>query len=90
MHFTVQREADECSRVKLAEQYGIDGTGDRFLLPRAERALNAVRNAQIRADYMATRSLRQLAIQHGMTERHASRIVAKAQVGDQRQSTLDL
>ena len=76
--------------VKLAEQYGIDGTGDRFLLPRAERALNAVRNAQIRADYLTAKSLRDLALEHGLTERHVSRIVADIQTGDERQAALDL
>ena len=76
--------------VKLAEQYGIDGTGDRLLLPRAERALNAVRNAQIRADYVASKSLRELAAEHHLTERHVSRIVAHTRVSDARQATLDL
>ena len=76
--------------VKLAEQYGIDGTGDRFLLPRAERALNAVRNAQIRTDDVESKSLRELAIEHQLTERHVSRIVAGMQTSGDRQATLDL
>lgn len=74
---------------KLAEQYGIDGTGDRFLLPRAERALNAVRNARIRADYAASKSLRELAIEHRLTERHVSRIVADM-LHERPQARLDL
>ncbi len=69
--------------------YGIDGTGDRVLLPRAERTLNAVRNAQIRADYIASKSLRGLALEHRLTERHVSQIVADNQISDQNQAALD-
>lgn len=63
--------------------------GDRVLLPRALRALNAVRNAKIRAEY-GPKSLRDLASEYRLTERHVSRIVADLQFKkDQLQTSLD-
>ncbi len=59
---------------KLSAEIGVDGTGDRFLLPKADRALIAVRDARIRAEF-ATKSTRMLAAEYGLTERHITRIV---------------
>ena len=49
--------------LKLAEATGANGQGERFLLPKAMRALNAVRNARIRGDYQAGKSTRTLAVE---------------------------
>lgn len=73
---------------RLCREIGIDGTGDRFLLPRAQRALNAVRNAQICADYRGGKSARTLASEHRLTERHIERIVSAVHVADDRQTSL--
>lgn len=56
---------------RLSAEYGRE---DHFELPKAERALLALRNAKIRAD-RATKSIRQLASEYGMTERHIVRII---------------
>lgn len=74
--------------VKLAEAIGVDGQGDRFLLPKAMRALNAVRNARIRDDYQAGKSTRTLAIEHHLTERHIERIVSGVRPTNERQTNL--
>lgn len=57
--------------VRLAQVYGRE---DHFELPKAERALKALRNAKIKAEY-GPKSLRQLAMEHRLTERQVTRIV---------------
>jgi hypothetical protein len=74
--------------VRLGRQFSIDGIGDRFLLPRALRALNAVRNAKICADYRDGASARTLAAEHRMTQRHVERIVSGVLLDDPRQTKL--
>ncbi|CAN5434967.1 hypothetical protein BH10PSE18_BH10PSE18_18630 [soil metagenome] len=74
---------------KLCQEYSHGGLGLRFELPSATRALNAVRNAQIRSDYQAGKSARELASEHRLHERHIERIVADVQVKDTRQELLD-
>jgi Mor family transcriptional regulator len=56
---------------KLSQVYGRE---DHFELPKAERALIALRNAKIKADY-GPKSIRQLAAEHRLTERHVVRIL---------------
>lgn len=73
---------------KLCQEYSADGHGLRFELPKALHALNAVRNAQIRADYESGASARSLAGQHRVTERHIERIVADVQPHNDRQAPL--
>lgn len=73
---------------RLCEEYSADGHGLRFELPRALHALNAVRNAQIRADHLAGISARDLAAAHRVTERHIERIVADVQPHNDRQADL--
>lgn len=73
---------------KLCEEFSADGHGLRFELPRALHALNAVRNAQIRADYQTGISARDLAATHRITERHIERIVADIQPHNDRQADL--
>jgi Mor family transcriptional regulator len=63
---------------KLAQVYGGES---HFELPKALHALTAVRNAKIRADYRF-KSIRELAAEHHLTERHVTRIVAGADVED--------
>lgn len=58
---------------KLASEYG--GL-PHFQLPKAERALQAVRNARIAADYASSKTARQIATEHGLTEGQVVRIVA--------------
>lgn len=72
----------------LSSEYGIDGTGLRFELPRAMRALNAVRNARIRSDFLGGKSVRALASANRLTERHVTRIVADIEQKDERQAGL--
>lgn len=57
--------------VKLSQVYGRE---DHFELPKAERALLALRNAKIRAEY-GPKSIRQLASEYQLTERHVTRLV---------------
>lgn len=57
--------------VKLSHVYGLE---NHFELPKAMRALLAIRNAKIRSEY-GTKSIRQLAAEHRLTERHITRIV---------------
>lgn len=71
---------------KLCEEYSADGHGLRFELPNARRALNAVRNAQIRDEFAASKSVRELAAEHRLTERHVTRIVADMEPRDERQA----
>jgi Mor family transcriptional regulator len=56
---------------KLSQVYGRE---DHFELPKAERALIALRNAKIKADY-GPKSIRQIAAEHRLTERHVVRIL---------------
>lgn len=60
-------------------------------LPKAERALKAVRNARIAADYAGSKTARELATEHGLTESQIARIVASMGVTappDRRQRAL--
>jgi Mor family transcriptional regulator len=59
--------------LKLCEEYGGQ---QHFQLPKAERALLAVRNAHIAADYGADKTARDIAGEHGLTEGQVVRIVA--------------
>lgn len=70
--------------VKLAQVYGRE---DHFQLPKAERALIALRDAKILADY-GPKSVRQLAAEHRLTERHVTRIVAAAHLKNDDQAEL--
>lgn len=65
--------------VRLAQVYGRE---DHFELPKADRALKALRNATIRAEY-GPKSIRQLAAEHGLTERQITRIVGMPANDDQ-------
>jgi hypothetical protein len=47
-----------------------------FQLPKAERALQAVRNARIASDYATQKTARQIAAEYGLTERQVVRLVA--------------
>lgn len=72
----------------LAEVYGGE---DHFTLPKAERAILALRNARIAHAYGHHKTVRELAREHRLTERQIERIVAAAGVSaptDRRQSTL--
>ncbi|MEX8193586.1 Mor transcription activator family protein [Comamonas guangdongensis] len=74
--------------LKLAEEYG--GL-PHFQLPKAERALQAVRNARIAADYATNKTAREIAAEYGLTEGQVVRIVAILGVNappDRRQRTL--
>lgn len=59
--------------LKLSEEYG--GL-PHFQLPKAERALLAVRNARIAADYSTDKTARKIAAEYGLTEGQVVRIVA--------------
>jgi Mor family transcriptional regulator len=72
---------------KLCAEYSVDGIGLRFELPNAKRALNAVRNAQIREQFAASKSVRDLAAEHRLTERHVTRIVADMELKDAQQTS---
>lgn len=56
---------------RLSAEYGRE---DHFELPKAERALVELRNAKMRAEH-ASKSIRQLAGEYGLTERHVTRII---------------
>lgn len=74
--------------VKLAEEYG--GL-PHFQLPKAERALQAVRNARIAAEYATNKTAREIAAEYGLTEGQVVRIVASMGVTaplDRRQRAL--
>lgn len=61
--------------VKLGEAYGGQ---EHFQLPKAYSALVALRNARIAADYSTTtKTARQLAVEHRLTESQIVRIVAR-------------
>ena len=57
----------------LSQEYGGQ---QHFQLPKAERALLAVRNARIAADYASDKTAREIAAEHGLTEGQVVRIVA--------------
>jgi Mor family transcriptional regulator len=57
--------------LKLSAVYGRE---DHFELPKAERALLAIRNAKMRGEY-GPKSIRDLAAEHHLTERQVTRIV---------------
>ncbi len=59
----------------LAKVYGRE---DHFTVPKAKRALEAVRNAKILSEY-GPKSLRKLADEHRLHERQISRIIARAE-----------
>ncbi|MFT4243520.1 MAG: Mor transcription activator family protein [Acidovorax sp.] len=72
----------------LAEVYGAE---EHFLLPKAEQAILAVRNARIARAYATHKTARELAAEYGLTERQIERIVAAAGVTapvDRRQAML--
>lgn len=72
----------------LAEVYGAE---QHFPLPKAEKALLAVRNARMVHAYTTHKTARELAAEFHLTERQVERIVAAAGVVapvDRRQSTL--
>lgn len=74
--------------LKLAKEYG--GL-PHFQLPKAERALQAMRNARIAADYATNKTAREIAAEYGLTEGQVVRIVAMLGVNappDRRQRTL--
>lgn len=74
--------------LKLAEEYG--GL-PHFQLPKAERALQAVRNARIAAEYATNKTAREIAAEYGLTEGQVVRIVASMGVTaplDRRQRAL--
>jgi Mor family transcriptional regulator len=58
---------------------GVYGGEAHFQLPKAHRALVALRDAKIRSEY-GPKSLRKLAVEYGLTERHVSRIVSDSAV----------
>jgi hypothetical protein len=60
----------------LSAEYAIDGTGLRFVLPKAQRAFDAIRNKRIRTDFSTGKSVRALAAEHRLVERQVARIVA--------------
>lgn len=60
----------------LSAEYAVDGTGLRFVLPKAQRAFDAIRNEQIRTDFSTGKSVRALAAEHRLVERQVARIVA--------------
>ncbi len=64
--------------LKLIEAYGGE---EHFDVAKAERALRAVRNREIRAEY-AHKSRRQLARERDLTERQIGNIVAGAELDD--------
>lgn len=74
----------------LAEVYGAE---DHFPLPKAERAILAVRNARIARAYETHKTARELAAENNLTERQIERILSAAGVTapvDRRQGSLSL
>ncbi len=69
---------------KLSQVYGRE---DHFELPKAERALLALRNAKLKAEY-GPKSIRQLAAEYQLTERHVTRLVGAADVKNDDQPEL--
>lgn len=78
----------EARLMALAKVYGGE---EHFSLPKAERAILALRNARIAHAYGHNKTVRELAAEHRLTERQIERIVAAAGVtapADRGQSTL--
>ncbi|MNT11249.1 Mor transcription activator family protein [compost metagenome] len=74
--------------LKLGTIYGGE---DHFQLPKAERAILALRNASIAESYAASKTARSLAIEYGLTEGQIVRIVSALGVAapaDRRQKAL--
>lgn len=72
----------------LAKVYGGEA---HFTLPKAEKAILALRNARIAHAYGHHKTVRELAAEHRLTERQIERIVAAAGISapsDRRQATL--
>lgn len=69
---------------KLSAVYGGE---DHFELPKAMRALLALRNAKMKAEY-GPKSIRDLAAEYKLTERHTTRIVGAADATNDDQSEL--
>ena len=59
---------------KLLKLSAVYGREDHFELPKASRALLAIRNEKMRAEH-GPKSIRQLASEHQLTERQVTRIV---------------
>lgn len=59
--------------LKLAREYG---RLPHFQLPKAERALQSVRNSRIAAAYATNKTAREIAADYGLTEGQVVRIVA--------------
>jgi Mor family transcriptional regulator len=70
--------------VKLSKVYGRE---DHFELPKAERALTAIRNAKIVAEY-GPKSVRELAAEYRLTERHVTRLVGAVDAKNDDQSEM--
>lgn len=70
--------------VVLSKIYGRE---DHFQLPKAERALKALRNAKIGSEY-GPKSMRTLAHENNLTERQIARILAEIQLQDTKQTAL--
>lgn len=60
---------------KLADYYG---SISHFQFPKAERAFLAVRNARIVSAYMTSKTARELAVEHNLTEGQIVRILSQA------------
>lgn len=74
--------------IELAKVYGGEA---HFALPKAEKAVLAVRNARICSAYATHKTVRELAQEHRLTERQVERIVAARGVTaptDRHQGTL--
>lgn len=59
----------------LSQEYGGQ---QHFQLPKAERALLAVHNARIAADYASDKTAREIAAEHGLTGRPGGRDCGKS------------
>jgi len=70
------------SFLKLIDAYGGE---EHFDIPKADRAMIALRNRRIREDY-SVMSQRQLALKYGLTERQIRNIVAGIEVEDGQES----
>ena len=68
--------------LKLIEMY----RGDRFDIPRAEKAMRAVRDWKIREQYWGGKSQRQLAREYGLTDRQIRNILAGIEEEDLQES----
>lgn len=64
---------------KLCDEYKYEGSGMRLTLPCASNLVIAERNKRIRSEY-GPKTTRQLAIEHGVSERQIERIVSQKKV----------